>query len=224
MYKNYIKRLLSFLIAFVALLCIGWLIVLVAVWLHFANNDNLNDNDNVNENDNVGGWLRRWLEPVIFLQERPGKDGKIFKVIKFKTMTDKRDAQGNLLPDAQRLTKVGKFVRSTSMDELPQLINVLKGDMALIGPRPLLPQYLELYTPEQMRRHEVRPGITGWAQVHGRNAISFTERFKYDVWYVDNLSFALDLKIFFMTILRILKREGISAEGQATMELFNGKN
>lgn len=202
MYKYHIKRLLSFSIAFVALLCFGWLIVIVAIWLHFANKG----------------------AGAFFYQERPGKDGKIFKVVKFKTMTDGQDADGNLLPDEQRLTKVGRFVRSTSIDELPQLINVLKGDMALIGPRPLMPQYLELYTPEQMRRHEVRPGITGWAQVHGRNTISFTERFKYDVYYVDHLTFALDLKIFFMTILKIFKREGISAEGQATMEEFNGSN
>ena len=202
MYKNYIKRLLSFSIAFVVLLCIGWLIIIVGIWLHFANKG----------------------AGAFFFQERPGKDGKIFKVIKFKTMTDERDAEGNLLPDAQRLTKVGKFVRSTSIDELPQLINVLKGDMALIGPRPLMPKYLTLYTPEQMRRHEVRPGITGWAQINGRNAISFTERFKLDVWYVDHLTFALDMRIFFMTILKIFKREGISAEGQATMEAFNGKN
>lgn len=202
MYKRFIKRLLSFLIALIALICIGWLIVIVAVWLHFANKG----------------------AGAFFLQERPGKDGKIFKVIKFKTMTDERDAEGNLLPDAQRLTKVGKFVRSTSIDELPQLINVLKGDMALIGPRPLMPKYLKLYTPEQMRRHEVRPGITGWAQVHGRNTLAFTERFKYDVYYVDHLTFALDMKIFFMTILKISKREGISAEGQATVEAFNGTN
>ena len=202
MYKNYIKRLLSFSIAFVALLCIGWLIVLVAIWLHFANKG----------------------AGAFFFQERPGKDGKIFKVIKFKTMTDERDENGELLPDADRLTKVGRFVRSTSIDELPQLINVLKGDMALIGPRPLMPEYLELYTPEQMRRHEVRPGITGWAQVHGRNALAFTERFKYDVYYVDHLTFTFDLKIFFMTILKVFKREGISQEGQATMEKFNGSN
>ena len=202
MYKNCFKRLLSFSIALVVLLCIGWLIVIVAICLHFANKG----------------------AGAFFLQERPGKDGKIFKVIKFKTMTDDRDAEGNLLPDAERLTKVGKFVRSTSIDELPQLINILKGDMSLIGPRPLMPKYLKLYTPEQMRRHEVRPGITGWAQVHGRNTISFTERFKYDVYYVDHLTFTLDMKIFFMTILKILKREGISAEGQATMEAFNGKN
>ena len=202
MYKHFFKRVLSFTIATVALICIGWLIVIVAIWLHFAN-------------QGAGAF---------FKQERPGKDGKIFKVIKFKTMTDERDAEGNLLPDAERLTKVGKFVRSTSIDELPQLINVFKGDMALIGPRPLMPEYLELYTPEQMRRHEVRPGITGWAQVHGRNELAFTERFKYDVYYVDHLTFWLDIKIFFLTILKIFKREGISALGQATTEAFNGKN
>ena len=158
------------------------------------------------------------------MQERPGKDAKIFKVIKFKTMTDERDAEGNLLPDAQRLTKVGKFVRSTSIDELPQLINILKGDMSFIGPRPLLVKYLPLYSPEQMRRHEVRPGISGWAQVNGRNTITFTKQFEYDVYYVDHLSFWLDVKIFFMTILKVFKREGISEEGQATRETFNGSN
>lgn len=158
------------------------------------------------------------------MQERPGKNGKIFKVIKFKTMTDERDANGKLLPDADRLTKVGRFVRSTSIDELPQLLNVLKGDMALIGPRPLLPRYLALYTREQARRHEVRPGITGWAQVNGRNAISWTKKFEYDVWYVDHCSFMLDLKIVFMTIKKILIREGISQDGQATIEAFNGNN
>ncbi len=202
MYKHFFKRLFSFFIAFIALVCIGWLIIIVAIWLHFVNKG----------------------AGAFFTQERPGKDGKIFKVIKFKTMTDERDAEGNLLPDADRLTKVGKFVRSTSIDELPQLINVLKGDMALIGPRPLMPEYLVLYTPEQMRRHEVRPGITGWAQIHGRNELPFTERFKYDVYYVDHLTFGLDLKIFFLTILKIFKREGISQEGQATVEEFDGTN
>ncbi len=180
MYKHFFKRLFDFCIALVALLLIGWLLIIIAIWLHFANKTNVNANDNLN-------WWQRWLQPVIFTQERPGLHGKIFKVIKFKTMTDERDAEGRLLPDEQRLTKVGKFVRSTSIDELPQLINVLKGDMALIGPRPLLPQYLPLYSPEQARRHEVRPGISGWAQCHGRNAISWTEKFKLDVWYVDHV-------------------------------------
>lgn len=202
MYKNYIKRGFSFTIALIALICIGWLIVIVAIWLHFANKG----------------------AGAFFTQERPGKDAKMFKVIKFKTMTDEVDANGVPLPDEFRLTKVGSFVRSLSLDELPQLINVLKGDMALIGPRPLLPQYLELYTPEQMRRHEVRPGITGWAQVHGRNGLAYTDRFKYDIYYVDHLTFALDMKIFMLTILKVFKREGISAEGFATVDYFNGKN
>lgn len=223
MYKNYIKRLLSFSIAFVALICLGWLIIIVAILLHFANKGNNNLNVNYNPNERKG-WLKRWLEPVIFTQERPGKDAKIFKVIKFKTMTDERDAEGNLLPDAQRLTKVGRFVRSTSIDELPQLINILKGDMSFIGPRPLLVKYLPLYTAAQKRRHEVRPGISGWAQVNGRNTITFTKQFEYDVYYVDHLTFLLDVKIFFMTILKVFKREGISEEGQATRESFNGKN
>lgn len=202
MYKHYIKRILSFLIALTALICIGWLIVIVAIWLHFANKG----------------------AGAFFYQERPGKNAKLFKVIKFKTMTDEVDENGVPLPDELRLTKVGRFVRSTSIDELPQLINVLKGDMAIIGPRPLLPQYLELYTPEQMRRHEVRPGITGWAQIHGRNELAFTERFKYDVYYVDHLSFALDMKIFILSLLKVFRREGISAEGKATVDYFNGKN
>lgn len=202
MYKNYIKRLLSFFIALFALLCIWWLLVIVAIWLHFANKG----------------------AGAFFTQERPGKNGNIFKVIKFKTMTDERNAEGKLLPDADRLTPVGKIVRSLSIDELPQLINVLKGDMSFIGPRPLLVKYLPLYTPEQMRRHEVRPGISGWAQVNGRNTITFTKQFEYDVYYVDHLSFSLDVKIIFMTILKVFKREGISAEGQATRETFNGTN
>lgn len=202
MYRRFWKRVLDFGIALGALVCISPILVVVAVWLHFANKG-------------AGAW---------FLQERPGKDGKIFKVIKFKTMTDERDAEGNLLPDAERLTKVGRFVRSTSIDELPQLINVLKGDMALIGPRPLLPQYLPLYSPEQARRHEVRPGISGWAQCHGRNAISWTEKFKLDVWYVDHVSLVTDLKVIWMTVKNVLRREGISQEGNATMEAFNGKN
>lgn len=202
MYKCFLKRCISFLGALLALLLIGWLILLVWLFLYFANKG----------------------AGAFFLQERPGKDGKIYRVIKFKTMTDERDAEGKLLPDAQRLTKVGKLVRSLSIDELPQLINILKGDMSFIGPRPLLPKYLPLYSPEQMRRHEVRPGISGWAQVNGRNTISFTKQFEYDVYYVDHLTFWLDVKIFFMTIFKVFKREGISEEGQATRESFNGTN
>lgn len=202
MYKLFFKRLIDFILVLCVLLVIWPILLIITVWLHFANKG----------------------AGAFFTQDRPGKDGKIFKVIKYKTMTDERDAEGNLLPDAERLTKVGRFVRSTSIDELPQLINVLKGDMALIGPRPLLPQYLPLYSPEQARRHEVRPGITGWAQVHGRNAISWTKKFEYDVWYVDHCSFLLDLKIVFLTIKKVFIREGISQEGQATMEFFNGKN
>ncbi len=202
MYKNYIKRILDFGIALVALVCLSPLLLVVTVWLHLANKG----------------------AGAFFLQERPGKDGKIFKIIKFKTMTDERDADGNLLPDAERLTRVGRLVRSTSIDELPQLINVLKGDMALIGPRPLLVQYLPLYSPEQARRHEVRPGITGWAQCHGRNAISWTEKFRLDVWYVDHLTFKTDVRVVVDTVKAVLHREGISQEGQATMEVFNGRN
>ena len=202
MYKHFFKRLIDFILVFCVLLVIWPILLIITVWLHFANKG----------------------AGAFFTQDRPGKNGKIFKVIKYKTMTDERDAEGNLLPDADRLTKVGCFVRSTSIDELPQLINVLKGDMALIGPRPLLPQYLPLYSPEQARRHEVRPGITGWAQVHGRNAISWTKKFEYDVWYVDHCSFLLDLKIVFLTIKKVFIREGISQEGQATMEFFNGHN
>lgn len=202
MYKNGIKRGLDFLIVLSVLLCIWPLLLILAIGLHFANKG----------------------AGAFFMQDRPGKNGKIFKVIKFKTMTDERDVNGNLLPDAERLTKVGKFVRSTSVDELPQLINVLKGDMALIGPRPLLPQYLALYSKEQARRHEVRPGITGWAQVNGRNAISWTKKFELDVWYVDHCSFMLDVRILFLTVKKVFFREGISQEGQATMEFFNGNN
>lgn len=202
MYKHFFKRLIDFILVLCVLLVIWPILLIITVWLHFANKG----------------------AGAFFTQDRPGKNGKIFKVIKYKTMTDERDAEGNLLPDADRLTKVGRFVRSTSIDELPQLVNVLKGDMALIGPRPLLPQYLPLYSPEQARRHEVRPGITGWAQIHGRNAISWTKKFEYDVWYVDHCSFLLDLKIVFLTIKKVFIREGISQEGQATMEFFNGKN
>ena len=161
---------------------------------------------------------------VFFVQQRPGKNTRIFKVIKFKTMTDERDANGNLLPDAQRLTRIGKFVRSASLDEIPQLLNVLKGDMSLVGPRPLLVEYLPLYSPEQARRHEVRPGITGWAQVNGRNALSWQQKFEYDVWYVDHISLTLDAKILLLTIINVIKKEGISKDGYATTERFEGNN
>lgn len=202
MYKCFFKRILDFLIVLSVLLIIWPVLLIVTVWLHFANKG----------------------AGAFFYQQRPGKGGEIFKVIKYKTMTDECDEEGNLLPDADRLTKVGRFVRSTSLDELPQLINVLKGDMALIGPRPLLVQYLPLYDKEQARRHEVRPGITGWAQVNGRNAISWQRKFELDVWYVDHCSFLLDLKIVFMTIKKIFKREGISSDTSATMEFFEGNN
>ena len=231
MYKIFFKRVLDFCISLLVLICISPILLVVTVWLHFANKGagaaSPPTPSPMGEGTASGGkkgWLRRFLDPVIFMQERPGKDAKIFKVIKFKTMTDERDAEGNLLPDSQRLTKVGRFVRSTSIDELPQLINVLKGDMALIGPRPLLPQYLPLYSPEQARRHEVRPGISGWAQCHGRNAISWTEKFKLDVWYVDHVSLWTDLKVIWITIMKVLKRADINEAGQSTMEAFNGHN
>lgn len=202
MYSHFLKRILDFLIVFCVLVTIWPILLLLIIWLHFANKG----------------------AGVFFTQERPGKNSKIFKVIKFKTMTDECDANGDLLPDEQRLTKVGKFIRSTSVDELPQLINVLRGDMALIGPRPLLPQYLPLYNKEQARRHEVRPGITGWAQVNGRNAISWAKKFELDVWYVDHCSFILDLRIIVLTIKKVFVREGISSETSATMEYFTGNN
>lgn len=231
MYKHFFKRFLDFWISLIALICISPILIVVTVWLHFANKgagaaSPPTPSPKGEETASSGnkGWLRRFLNPVIFTQERPGLHGKIFKVIKFKTMTDERDADGNLLPDAQRLTKVGRFVRSMSIDELPQLINVLKGDMALIGPRPLLPQYLPLYNKEQARRHEVRPGISGWAQCHGRNAISWTEKFKLDVWYVDHVSLRTDIKVIWITIMKVLKRADINEAGQATMEAFNGEN
>lgn len=201
-YRDYLKRVIDFALSFLTLLCVSPILIIVTIWLHYANKGS----------------------GAFFLQDRPGKNGKIFKVIKYKTMTDERDAKGNLLPDEQRLTKVGKFVRSTSIDELPQLINVLKGDMAIIGPRPLLVQYLPLYSKEQARRHEIRPGITGWAQCHGRNAISWAEKFKLDVWYVDHVSMAVDIKVIFITIMKVLIRDGINEAGHATMEAFNGTN
>lgn len=202
MYRRFFKRFLDIIISFTALVCLSPLLFVVTIWLHFANRG----------------------AGAFFLQERPGKNAKIFKIIKYKTMTDERDENGNLLPDAARLTKVGRFVRSTSIDELPQLINVFKGDMSLIGPRPLLIQYLPLYSPTQARRHEVRPGITGWAQCHGRNAINWQERFALDVWYVDNISLLTDIKIVFITIKKVLCRSDISSATSATMEPFNGNN
>ena len=202
MYSFFLKRLIDFIVVFGVLVIIWPILLIMTLWLHFANRG----------------------AGAFFTQERPGQYGKIFKVIKFKTMTDERDENGDLLPDEKRLTKIGKFIRSTSVDELPQLFNVLKGDMSLIGPRPLLPQYLPLYSKEQARRHEVRPGITGWAQVNGRNAISWTKKFELDVWYVDHCSFLLDLKIIFLTIKKVLYREGISKEGEATTVPFDGTN
>ena len=202
MYKHFLKRFFDFWIALFVLVCISPLLIFVTLWLHVANKG----------------------AGAFFLQDRPGKDGRIFKIIKYKTMTDERDAEGHLLPDEQRLTRVGRFVRSTSIDELPQLLNVLKGDMALIGPRPLLVEYMPLYSKEQARRHEVRPGISGWAQCHGRNAISWTEEFKLDVWYVDHVSLKTDLQVVWLTIQKVLQRADISEQGHATMEFFNGHN
>ena len=201
MYKNFIKPAIDFVLALVGFLFLSPVFVLVAIGLFFANDGK-----------------------PFFFQLRPGKDGKIFKIIKFKTMTDKKDENGNLLPDADRLTKIGSFVRKTSLDEIPQLLNVIKGDMALVGPRPLLPQYLELYNDFQRRRNEVKPGITGWAQVNGRNSISWEKKFEYDVWYVDNVSFLLDIKILIMTVLKVVKSEGINEQGKATSNEFKGNN
>lgn len=201
-YRKYTKRVLDIILSLVALLIIGWLLILIAIVLHFANGSS----------------------GAFFLQKRPGKNGRLFTLFKFKTMTDERDENGNLLSDDQRMTRVGSFVRSLSIDELPQLVNVLIGDMSLVGPRPLLPEYLPLYSEEQSRRHDVRPGITGWAQTHGRNAISWTEKLKLDVWYVNNYSFVVDAKIILLSVKKVLARADISQEGQATMEKFNGKN
>ncbi|PRB05615.1 lipid carrier--UDP-N-acetylgalactosaminyltransferase [Chryseobacterium sp. MYb7] len=201
MYKNFFKRVFDFLAALIGLVLLSPVFIFVSIGLYFVNEGK-----------------------PFFFQARPGLNGKIFKIIKFKTMNDKKDVKGNLLSDAERLTPIGAFVRKTSLDEIPQLINVLKGDMALIGPRPLLPQYLPLYNEVQMRRHEVRPGITGWAQINGRNAISWMHKFELDVWYVDNISLILDIKIYFLTIKKVIIREGISQEGQVTMEGFNGNN
>ena len=205
MYKHFFFFFIDIVFALLVLIVFSPVLLVVWVWLHFANKG----------------------AGAFFYQDRPGKDGKIFKVVKFKTMTDERDAEGNLLPDTERLTKVGKMVRASSLDELPQLINVLRGEMSLLGPRPLLPEYLPLYSKEQMRRHEVRPGISGWAQCHGRNAITWTQKFEYDVWYVDHLSFLVDVKIVLITLKRVFAREGINQEGTPggmTMEPFNGHN
>lgn len=203
MYKNCLKRVLDFTIVLCALIVISPILLVITVWLHFANKG----------------------AGAFFTQARPGKNGKIFRVIKFKSMTDERDKDGNLLPNEQRITKVGAFIRKTSIDELPQLINVLKGDMALIGPRPLLPDYLPLYSKEQARRHEVRPGITGWAQVNGRNAISWTKKFELDVWYVDHISFMLDMKIMYYTAMKVLRRADINGSKDTVgVQRFNGKN
>jgi lipopolysaccharide/colanic/teichoic acid biosynthesis glycosyltransferase len=201
MYKKIIKRFLDFIIALIGLILILPLFVLVIVGLFFANHGK-----------------------PFFFQIRPGKNGRLFKIIKFKTMNDKKDSEGNLLSDDYRLTKIGAFVRKTSLDEIPQLLNVLKGDMSLIGPRPLLPEYLPLYNESQRRRHEVKPGITGWAQVNGRNAISWEQKFEYDVWYVENVSFLLDLKILYQTIKKVFKREGITAENSVSAEAFKGNS
>lgn len=201
MYKFLGKRLIDFFISLIGLVLLSPFFILVLVGLFIANSGK-----------------------PFFFQQRPGLNGRIFKIIKFRTMNDRRDSEGNLLPDKDRLTAIGSFVRKTSLDEIPQLLNVIKGDMSLIGPRPLLVQYLPLYNDFQKRRHEVRPGITGWAQVNGRNAISWDQKFAYDVWYVDHISFALDVKIFFMTLKKVFVREGISQDGQATMEVFKGNS
>lgn len=202
MYKCFFKRIIDFFIAFMALSILFIPLAIITLWLYSANKG----------------------AGAFFFQERPGKDGRIFKIVKFKTMTDERDADGNLLPDSIRLTKVGKIVRSTSIDELPQFWNVLVGDMSLIGPRPLLVQYLPLYNQEQARRHEVRPGISGWAQCHGRNSLSWSDKFALDVWYVDHCTLMTDIKVIFITIKKVLVRDGISQEGNVTMEPFNGNN
>jgi lipopolysaccharide/colanic/teichoic acid biosynthesis glycosyltransferase len=203
MYKHFFKRVFDFFISLTALLVLSPVLMIIVIWLHFANKG----------------------AGAFFLQDRPGKDGKIFKVVKFKSMTDEKDENGNLLPGELRVTKIGKFLRKASIDELPQLFNVLKGDMALIGPRPLMPRYLKLYSPEQARRHEVRPGITGWAQVNGRNSITWTEKFKLDVWYVDHCSFLLDIKIIWKTIINVITGKGIdSGGGKVGAVGFDGTN
>jgi len=201
MYRVFFKRLFDFLISFIGFICLLPIFLTICILLFLANSGK-----------------------PFFFQIRPGKNEKLFKIIKFRTMNDKKDKEGNLLPDFKRLTKIGKFVRKTSLDEIPQLLNVIKGDMSIIGPRPLLPQYLPLYNEKQKKRHQVRPGITGWAQINGRNAISWSKKFEFDAWYVENLSFLLDLKILFLTVKKVFISEGINAEGQATIEAFNGEN
>ncbi|MDE6692246.1 MAG: sugar transferase [Muribaculaceae bacterium] len=202
MYKRYFKRIFDLAFSIVALVILSPLLLIVTIWLMVANKG--------------GG--------AFFTQTRPGRDGKLFKILKFKSMTDERDAEGNLLPDERRLTRAGAFVRSTSIDELPQLVNILKGEMSLIGPRPLLVEYLPLYSPEQARRHEVRPGMTGWAQCHGRNAMSWSEKFSHDVWYVDHCTLVTDLKVFWISVKKVLVRDGISSGTSVTMEPFRGNN
>ena len=203
MYKKFFKRLIDIFLSLLVLILIGWFLIIITIWLHFANKG----------------------AGAFFTQDRPGKDGKLFKVIKFKSMTDERDAEGNLLPNEQRITKIGKFIRKYSIDELPQLFNVLKGDMSFVGPRPLMPRYLKLYSPEQARRHEVRPGITGWAQVNGRNSITWTEKFKLDVWYVNHCSLWLDIKILWKTVVNVLTHKGIdSGDGKVGAVGFDGTN
>jgi lipopolysaccharide/colanic/teichoic acid biosynthesis glycosyltransferase len=202
MYKHFFKHFFDFCIALLIIICLSPVLLIITFWLHFANKG----------------------AGAFFLQDRPGKNAKIFKIIKFKTMTDERDADGKLLTDAKRLTNIGRLIRSTSMDELPQLINVLKGEMSLIGPRPLLIKYLPLYTPVQARRHEVRPGITGWTQTHGRNSIGWKEKFELDIWYIDHLTFRTDLTIVLLTIKKVIKREDINSATSATMEAFTGNN
>ena len=202
MYKNFFKRIFDLIIALICLIISSPLIIVTFTVLYYINNS----------------------FKVFFIQNRPGKNSKVFRVYKFKTMSDKKDYNGNLLPDKDRITPIGKFIRATSIDEIPQLFNVLKGDMSLIGPRPLLVEYLPLYSKEQSRRHEVRPGITGWAQVNGRNAISWQQKFEYDVWYVDNISFLLDMKILFLTLKKVIKRSDINSATSATMEKFKGNN
>ena len=217
MYKHFFKRFLDFWISLIALICISPILLVITIWLSIVNSRNCRTSPQ--------GGGRRGLHAAFFLQERPGLHGKIFKVIKFKSMTDERDAEGNLLPGEQRITKIGKIIRATSLDELPQLFNVLKGDMSLIGPRPLVPRYLKLYSKEQMRRHDVRPGITGWAQVNGRNSITWTKKFELDVWYVDHVSFWLDIKIIWMTVMNVIQRKDIdSGGGKVGAVGFDGTN